>query len=502
MLRGFISGVVWGAIFSIGSLWSVSQLGGMIRLFSAPSEIAVTAPDTVSGDIGGDGAGAPAEATDEAIVTPDALAATIGAVEPDSPPVADTASIASPDTSGADALGDAPTEQDSAAIEPADDQTPQESEVAALDQPAGETVPEAGQPPAETVVVETTTDAPAGDTSTGQAVAEPASETDVEPAQAPAAVAAAPAQEETPLVDFSAPQVVELDEQAQEEPEPVAEQVAEPAAPEPTEEPAPEPTGDRGSVVVNRLPTLGGGDAGTEPEVVAEDAATEDPALLEGLPAIQRYAREFEPSGQPLMSIILITDANGQLMQGMSNLPVPVTYAINAADDQAADMMKRAREADQEVLAIAPLSDGAGPAEVETSFAVYLAKLDQAVGVMDDKNIAFQSDRQTANQVIAAAKAEGLGLVTYPRGLNSAMQVAEREGVPAGLVFRIFDEGGKDREAIKRFLDQAAFRAGQQNGVIMLGHDRPETVAAILEWVVGNRASTIALAPVSVMLSD
>ena len=91
-------------------------------------------------------------------------------------------------------------------------------------------------------------------------------------------------------------------------------------------------------------------------------------------------------------------------------------------------------------------------------------------------------------------------MITYSRGLNSAIQVAEREGVPAALVFREFDSNGQNGAAIKRFLDQAAFRAGQQVGVILVGHNRPETIKALLEWGLGNRANTVALAPVSAVL--
>ena len=39
--------------------------------------------------------------------------------------------------------------------------------------------------------------------------------------------------------------------------------------------------------------------------------------------------------------------------------------------------------------------------------------------------------------------------------------------LPVALVFREFDNAGQDRAAMKRFLDQAAFRAGQQSGVIL-----------------------------------
>jgi len=78
--------------------------------------------------------------------------------------------------------------------------------------------------------------------------------------------------------------------------------------------------------------------------------------------------------------------------------------------------------------------------------------------------------------------------------------VAELAGVPTALVFREFDGAGQDSATIKRFLDQAAFRARQQSGVILVGHIRAATIKALIEWSLGNRASSVALAPVSAAL--
>jgi polysaccharide deacetylase 2 family uncharacterized protein YibQ len=54
---------------------------------------------------------------------------------------------------------------------------------------------------------------------------------------------------------------------------------------------------------------------------------------------------------------------------------------------------------------------------------------------------------------------------------------------------------------IRRFLDQAAFRAGQDGGVIMLGRLRADTISALLLWGLQDRAGKVALAPISAVLS-
>ena len=92
-------------------------------------------------------------------------------------------------------------------------------------------------------------------------------------------------------------------------------------------------------------------------------------------------------------------------------------------------------------------------------------------------------------------------MVFLPKGLDTARKLAQKEGVPAATVFRDFDSEDQDAPTIRRFLDQAAFKASQEtNGVIMLGRLRPETISALLLWGLQDRASRVALAPVSALL--
>jgi hypothetical protein len=81
--------------------------------------------------------------------------------------------------------------------------------------------------------------------------------------------------------------------------------------------------------------------------------------------------------------------------------------------------------------------------------------------------------------------------------------------VPSATIFRDFDGAGQDAAAIRRFLDQGAFKAGQQagglqeaegDGVIMMGRLRPDTISALLLWGLQDRAQRVALAPVSAVL--
>ena len=91
--------------------------------------------------------------------------------------------------------------------------------------------------------------------------------------------------------------------------------------------------------------------------------------------------------------------------------------------------------------------------------------------------------------------------MTYDRGLNAADQVARRENLPSAMIFRSLDDDGEDSPLIRRYLDRAAFKAAQEGKVAVIGTARPETIAALLEWSVEGRSSTVALAPITALMA-
>ena len=68
-------------------------------------------------------------------------------------------------------------------------------------------------------------------------------------------------------------------------------------------------------------------------------------------------------------------------------------------------------------------------------------------------------------------------------------------------MFRDFDNKGQSAVVMRRFLDQAAFKARQQpGGVVMVGRLQAETISALLLWGLQDRATRVALAPISALL--
>jgi polysaccharide deacetylase 2 family uncharacterized protein YibQ len=147
------------------------------------------------------------------------------------------------------------------------------------------------------------------------------------------------------------------------------------------------------------------------------------------------------------------------------------------------------------------LPSGASAADIEVDFGAYTRAIPEAIGVLDLGGNGFLRGPSTATQIAGIMSEHGFGLVTPSKGLNSAQKAASREGVPAALLFRELDEDGENPSVIRRYLDRAAFRAAQEGSVIMLGHTRPDTIEALVLWALEDRAASVALAPVSVVLT-
>ena len=150
---------------------------------------------------------------------------------------------------------------------------------------------------------------------------------------------------------------------------------------------------------------------------------------------------------------------------------------------------------------LADLPAAATPQDAEVALEVWRDKLPEAVAILEGTGTGVQGNRALSDQVTDIAQGTGLGLITQANGLNTVQKLAVRAGVPSAVVFRDFDGAGQTPVVMRRFLDQAAFRAGQDGAVIMLGRVRPDTISALLLWGLQDRAERVALAPVSAVLT-
>ncbi|WP_197644319.1 divergent polysaccharide deacetylase family protein [Tabrizicola soli] len=348
-----------------------------------------------------------------------------------------------------------------------------------------------------------------------------------EPAPTPDTLAEAPAPTpepaaETPMTESAEPELAEL----LPEPQPPA------ADPEtPASDPAPEPGTDAAGLPGSASDAM----PGTRPAALpgtppAPDAAEQAPATgvitgrlprigdappakpepesAEAAPAddrpIARFAAPFENTDdKPLVAILLIDGGAPELDRaGLAALPFPVSFALDPLDPATPDHAAIYRAAGREVVMLATgLPKGAQPSDVEVAFQSMAQNLPEAVAVMDLAAGGFQNDRPLASLVVPVVQAQGRGLVTWDEGLNAADQVARRADLAATTIFRDLAAGGTDRFALRRTLERVLFKAGQEGRVAVATEATPELVAGLLEWTIEGRGATVALAPLTAVLT-
>jgi uncharacterized protein len=264
-------------------------------------------------------------------------------------------------------------------------------------------------------------------------------------------------------------------------------------------------------VIVGRLPRIGDAEAGETP--VAEDAAPEAAPGVEaageaGVEADQKpiaaFAATFENAeNKPVLALVLVDPGTAELDRaGLAALPFPVSFALDPMDAATPERAALYRAAGKEVVMLATgIAEGAQASDIEVAFQSMAQGLPDAVAVMDLAEPMFQDRRQVASLVVPVVGAQGRGLLTWDEGLNAADQVARRDDVPAAVIFRDLDAAGPDRTAIRRVLDRAVFKAGQDGRVAVAGTATPELVAALLEWTVEGKAATVALGPVTAVMT-
>jgi len=280
-----------------------------------------------------------------------------------------------------------------------------------------------------------------------------------------------------------------------------------------------EPSGTIGNiaqgVMTDRLPTVteteaesaavgeSAPDRATDGAAATGQADGNDAQAKAALPALEKFAARFEnPEGKPLMSIILIDHGKSPIsFDALADFPYPISYAIDVDWPGAAEAAKTYRAAGLEVLALTNLPQTATPVDVEVAMQTALDAVPGAVAVMEGEGSGLQSSRATLRQLIPILRESGQGLVLFPEGLDTGRKLIARAGVPAVTLFRDIDGEGQTASAIRRALDQAAFRATQQKGgVVVVGRLRAETISALLLWGLQDRANRVAPAPISAVL--
>jgi polysaccharide deacetylase 2 family uncharacterized protein YibQ len=232
----------------------------------------------------------------------------------------------------------------------------------------------------------------------------------------------------------------------------------------------------------------------SEDEGVDETAAPLPPPL-----ALEEFAVPFSnPEGRPVMSIVLMDGrASPFPADVLDTLPVPVSFAVEAGSPGAPERMRRYRDAGYEVLVIPAVAPNASLSEMDAAIDAALAEVSEAVAFLDPFETGYTQQPALAEQGISRLLETGHGLLHLVGDGTNPDVIALRAGVPSLSISRDFDAKAETARTIMRFMDGAAFKARQQGVVVMLGRTRPETFEAITLWAGRDRATSVAIAPIS-----
>jgi hypothetical protein len=282
------------------------------------------------------------------------------------------------------------------------------------------------------------------------------------------------------------------------EPAPVAEPEPEPVATE-GEEAAPTPAEvARAGVVTGRLPSIGT-ETPAAPEAVAAEPATQAEGALER----NALRLPLSPGLPVYSIVLIDRTGDALPQAAVAGFPAPLTVALDPRTSGAAAAAEGYRATGHEVLVLADaLPAEATPSELSALMADLLAALPSAVGVLIPPESPILRDRARMTAVTGLLARTGHGLVALPQGLDTLGQVAEAAGVPEAKLFSVLDSGDEAAPLIERYLDRAAFEADRAAAVAVLGTVRPETVEALTNWIGGRRAAGMAVAPISALMLD
>ena len=229
----------------------------------------------------------------------------------------------------------------------------------------------------------------------------------------------------------------------------------------------------------------------------AEDAAAGPVPLVDFAADVPRAA-----AGLPRMSVVLVDD--GRLPSAaavVGAIPFPVTIAIDPSLPEAVRRSAAYRDAGIEILALADLPEGAAPQDGAAALEMAEAALGEHVGLLTRGSVMGSTVAADVSRYVAERLAEeGRGLVALREGLATPMRYAEAADLPAVEIYRDLGEAAQEARVIRRFLDQAAFRARQESGIVVLGRLKAETITALMLWSGSDRAKQVGLVPVSAVL--
>lgn len=249
-------------------------------------------------------------------------------------------------------------------------------------------------------------------------------------------------------------------------------------------------------------------DAAAEPQPEAASAAA--------APAVQGVGAGVAAvaPGAPRIAVVVAPLGIGQAVSraAIEQLPPAVTLAFLPYVEDAADWVRRAREAGHEALLGLPMEpvgfpkDDPGPKALLTTLDPQenlerlkwvLDRASDYVGVMSVLGSRYLASEDHMRPILAELRRRGLLFLdggTTPRSVATVL--AEEIGLPHAASDRFIDSE-PTRVAIDRRLSELEQIAREAGSAIAVGRPYPVTIERIAEWAAGLAGRGVALVPLT-----
>lgn len=221
-------------------------------------------------------------------------------------------------------------------------------------------------------------------------------------------------------------------------------------------------------------------------------------------PRWQRHAAPVSLSDLPRVGLVLLDLTRDLAAEAaLVDLPFPVTVGLDPLDPDAQRRALIYRAAGHEIVlsleGISPLSTAS---DLEVLFAAWLQDFPEAMGVVDPPSGDARRARALAQTLVPLLRDTGLALIAPERGLSPLLGAARTGGVAQAGLYRSLDPADESADAVRRFLDRAAFEAERQGNIAVIGRaERPETRAGLTSWLAGSRAGRVQAVPAGAVLA-
>jgi hypothetical protein len=211
------------------------------------------------------------------------------------------------------------------------------------------------------------------------------------------------------------------------------------------------------------------------------------------------------PAQSPIMAVVLIEDPMRPLDPAtLAQIDFPVSLALDPAHPDAPARAAALRAAGFEVVITGAAAMGDGPARDDLAAGLMQAfdLVPEAVALIDASPIGRIDVDLRWRAALRAVLGDGRhGLIRFAPGPDAPVGAGRPLVGGEAVVFRLLDDADQRAPLIGRYLDRAAYAAGQQGAVIVVGRTRPETMTALFAWAREHADAPVRLAPVSAVLA-